>query len=64
MSDLLTGVVVLAMGPSQEGVWMHKVVESNQVGLTAVFTLSPLPPPIPPLSCQKSWLQMPKKHSF
>lgn len=64
MSDLLTGVVVLAMSPSQEGVWLHKVVESNQVGLTAVFALSPLLPLISPLSCQKSWLQMPKKHSF
>lgn len=44
MSDRLTGVLVLAMSPSQEGVWLRKAVESNQVGLTAVFTLSPSPP--------------------
>lgn len=44
VSDRLTGVLVLAMSPSQEGVWLRKAVESNQVGLTAVFTLSPSPP--------------------
>lgn len=54
MSDHLTGILALAMRPSQEGVWLHKVVESYQVGLTAVSTLSPSPPPIPPFEFVKN----------